>query len=247
MRARTHPPPWSAVLLLAAAVLGAAGPALAAELRGRVELVNEDGKLTPGVHQAVVYFTPGVATPGVATPSVASPGGSRPGGPDAEPFEIVTVRKDFQPQVLPVPLGVTVAFPNEDPILHNVFSVSGRNRFDLGLYRGGESKSTTFEAPGVVQVFCNVHHSMAAYVLVLETPYFARPETSGAFVVGDLPAGPGTLTVWHAQTETWTREIEVPAAEAPAIRLEIVRKRVQKHTNKFGKPYSRNRRGKDYD
>ena len=242
MRARTHPPTWSTLLLLAAAALGAAGPALAAELRGRVELVNEDGKLTPGIHQAVVYFTPGVATPGVA-----SPGGSRPGGPDAEPFEIVTVRKDFQPQVLPVPLGATVAFPNEDPILHNVFSVSGRNRFDLGLYRGGESKSTTFAAPGVVQVFCNVHHSMAAYVLVLETPYFARPETSGAFVVGDLPAGPGTLTVWHAQTETWTREIEVPAAEAPAIRLEIVRKRVQKHTNKFGKPYSRNRRGKDYD
>jgi plastocyanin len=237
MRARTHPPTWSTLLLLAAAALGAAGPALAAELRGRVELVNEDGKLTPGIHQAVVYFTPGVAPQG----------GSPASGPDAEPFEIVTVRKDFQPQVLPVPLGVTVAFPNEDPILHNVFSVSGRNRFDLGLYRGGESKSTTFAAPGVVQVFCNVHHSMAAYVLVLETPYFARPETSGAFVVGDLPAGPGTLTVWHAQTETWTREIEVPAAEALTIRLEIVRKRVQKHTNKFGKPYSRNRRGKDYD
>lgn len=236
MSARTLPSPWLALAVLAAAVLAIAGPALAAELRGRIELVNEDGKLTPGVHQAVVYFTPHGGTP---RPSPLPPSG--------EPFEVVTVRKDFQPQVLAVPLGATVAFPNQDPILHNVFSVSGKNRFDLGLYRGGESKSTTFTAPGVVQVFCNVHHSMAAYVLVLETPYYAQPETSGEFVVGGLPEGPGTLTVWHAQTETWTREIGLPAAEPLAIRLEIVRKRVQKHTNKFGKPYSRKRRGKDYD
>lgn len=222
----------SPLLTAAVLVLLGAGPAAAAELRGRVELVNDDGQVAPGVHQAVVYFTP------------------RHGAPPAPPvatFEVATLRKDFQPQVLVVPLGSTVSFPNRDPILHNVFSVSGRNSFDLGLYRGGDSKSTAFEAPGVVQVYCNVHHSMAAYVVVLETPFYTQPQTNGEFRLTGLPEGTGTLVAWHAQTETWTREIVLPAGEPPAIRLEIVRKRVQKHTNKFGKPYSRNRRGKDYD
>lgn len=241
MRSRDYPPSLAAAAVLVAAVLAAAGPVLAAEVRGAIELVNEDGKLTPGVHQAVVYFTPG------GGPSRGSrPRPSPLASPD-QPFEVVTVRKDFQPQVLPVPVGATVSFPNQDPILHNVFSVSGRNRFDLGLYRSGESKSTTFGAPGVVQVYCNVHHSMAAYVLVLDTPYYTQPETSGAFVLGGLPEGPGTLTIWHAQTETWTREIGLPTDGPLAVRLEVVRKRVQKHTNKFGKPYSRNSRGRDYN
>ena len=159
---------------------------------------------------------------------------------------MVTVRKRFEPQVRAVPLGSTVVFPNQDPILHNVFSVSGENRFDLGLYRGGESGEKTFEAPGVVKVFCNVHHSMSAYVVVLETPHYTSPETSGDFVLSDLPAGGGTLTVWHAQTELATRQIELPASGPIAIRLEITKKRFPKHTNKFGKPYSRKRRGKAY-
>lgn len=70
-----------------------------------------------------------------------------------------------------VPAGSTVRFPNQDSILHNVFSVSRANRFDLGLYRRGEGKSATFRQPGVVRVFCNVHHSMVAYVVVVETPH----------------------------------------------------------------------------
>lgn len=223
---RPHPP--SLALPLLALFAGGAG---GAEIAGRIELVNAKGNQAPGVHQTVVYFTPRAPV--------------EPAEPAAEPFEVATVRKDFQPHVLAVPLGSTVSFPNEDQILHNVFSVSGGNRFDLGLYRGGESKATTFEEPGVVQVFCNVHHSMGAYVVVLETPFFTSPETNGEFRLADAPAGPGTLTVWHEQAETVTRELDLPMGEPLAIRLEISRKRVPNHLNKFGKPY-RNRRGKAY-
>lgn len=220
--------PW----LLALLALALAGRAGAAEIAGRIDLVDDKGQRATGVHRTVVYFTPRAGAP-------------RP-EPLAGPFEVVTVRKKFEPTVAVVPVGSTVAFPNQDPILHNAFSVSGENRFDLGLYRGGESRETKFDTPGVVQVFCNVHHSMAAYVVVVDTPYYTSPETNGEFLLQGVPEGSGTLTFWHEQTETVTRRIDVPTAEPLAVALKITKKRIPRHLNKFGKPYSRKRRGKAY-
>lgn len=209
-----------------------AGSVDAADLTGKIELTDDRGRRPADVYRAVVYFTPNAPT--------------APPKPPAEPFEVATISKNFQPHVLAVPVGSSVSFPNQDRILHNAFSVSGKNRFDLGFYRVGESKETTFEAPGVVQVFCNVHHSMAAYVVVLDTPFYALPERSGEFRLTGLPEGPGTLTVWHERTNVFTQEILVPASAPLEIPLEITKKRVPRHKNKFGKSYPRRRRGKDY-
>src|SRR5919106_5808667 len=74
--------------------------------------------------------------------------------------------KTFQPRVLAVPAGSTVDFPNNDLIFHNVFSLSGPQPFDLGLYRAGESRSRTFTEPGSYRVFCNIHPQMTAVIFV---------------------------------------------------------------------------------
>lgn len=163
-----------------------------------------------------------------------------------EPFEMTTVRKEFQPKVLAVPKGATVSFPNQDPILHNVFSVSGRNRFDLGLYRGGEAKEARFTDPGVVRVFCNVHHSMVAYVAVLDTPYYARIGRDGSFRLDGVPPGPGTLTIWHDRADAETLDVVLPLASPLRVDLELTKEQIPRHRNKFGKPYTRKRRGKAY-
>ncbi len=114
------------------------------------------------MRQAVVYYEPVVARSRSAPP--------------AEPFVMATRQKEFVPRMLAVPRGSRVRFPNEDPILHNVFSVSPDNGFDLGLYRKGPGKERTFDKPGLVRVFCNVHHGMVAYLLVLDTPFYASPD-----------------------------------------------------------------------
>jgi plastocyanin len=163
-----------------------------------------------------------------------------------ESFEMVTVRKEFQPKVMPVPVGSTVSFPNQDPILHNVFSVSGENRFDLGLYRGGDAKDTRFDHAGVVRVFCNVHHSMVAYVAVLQTPYYGRLGRDGSFHLDDLPAGPGRLTIWHERAEPETINLILPLASPLRLDLNLTKEQIPRHRNKFGKPYTRTRRGKAY-
>lgn len=201
-----------------------AAPAAAEELRGRLQLVGKGGKGAArgsDVRQALVWYEPISPTP--ASPST---------------FVMTTRGKQFVPRTLTIPVGSRVRFPNEDVILHNVFSVSGGSSFDLGLYRRGKGKEQKFDQPGLVRVFCNVHHSMVGYILVLQSPYVATPDAEGRFVLTGLPRGPGRLTVWHEQAEPAGTDVQVPRAEPLAPRLEIVRPRIPPHLNKTGKSYS---------
>ncbi|MFY9823235.1 MAG: hypothetical protein WAM82_17765 [Thermoanaerobaculia bacterium] len=217
------------MLLLLASV-----PVQSEDLRGHVHLLAKGGKSpdrSSDVRQAVVYFEP------------ASP---QPVRPAAEPFEMVTKRKELQPRVLVIPRGSRVRFPNRDPILHNVFSVSSPNQFDLGLYREGPGKEKRFEEPGLVRVYCNVHHDMVAYILVLDTPHSTSPDASGDFVLAGLPRGPGKLTVWHEQGDPWTARVELPQKTPLQIGLEIIRPLIPAHLNKQGQSYFRAQRDR-YD
>ncbi len=103
-------------------------------------------------------------------------------------FTLTQKDKTFRPHILGVPIGSTVEFPNEDTIFHNVFSLSGPQPFDLGLYRAGASRSKAFAQAGEYRVFCNIHPQMTALILVVPTPYVARPGPDGRFVL-ELPPG----------------------------------------------------------
>lgn len=214
--------------LVAVAGVLLAGAALGVDVGGRVDLL-EKGRRSLEVQYAVVTYTPD--------------GGAKV-KPLAEPLEVVTVRKEFNPRSVAVPVGSTVRFPNQDPILHNVFSLSGANKFDLGLVPKGSAGETVLRHPGPVQVFCNVHHAMVANVLVLDTPYYAYPDRQGAFVLSNLPAGEGTLSVWHERAEPVTRRLVTTAPANPLIvEVQASKARVPQHRNKLGQPYSRR---KDY-
>ena len=210
-------------ILLAVPVFCAAGmPGQPpAELRGTVELVQDGKRLTQGAQEAVVFFAP-------------DRGGSVAPG---KPVEMVTLRKEFQPRLLVVPVGTKVRFPNQDPILHNVFSVSPGNAFDVGLYKKGIGKEVTLREPGLVRVFCNVHQSMTGYVLVVDTPHSVSPDARGGFHLTGLPPGPGTLSIWHERGELLTQQVTVPSAAPLRISLPVSRPRVPRHLNKFGKAY----------
>ena len=221
-----------------AAILGAlvavSATAAAEELHGSAQLLTKGGKGLAGesdVSQAVVYF---------------EPAGTAPPRRSEVPFEMVTRQKQFLPRVLVVPRGARVRFPNRDPILHNVFSVSPGNPFDLGLYRTGPGKEQKLERPGLVRVFCNVHHSMVAYILVLDTPYYTQPGSDGRFTLTGLPKGPGRLTVWHEQADPWTIDLRLPTSQPISARVEVVRPRIPAHLNKTGQSYFRSGRDR-YD
>lgn len=129
-------------------------------------------------------------------------------------FVINTRSKGFAPETLVVPQGSTVRFPNVDTIIHNIYSRSPGNSFDLGYYAPGKSPEYTFKTAGLAIVNCTVHHTMRANVVVLATPYYARPGKDGRYQIKDVPTGPGTLVLWHPRATVKSLQASSPLAAA---------------------------------
>ena len=127
----------------------------------------------------------------------------------------------FVPRVLAVGVGGSVDFPNLDPIFHNAFSLSPVRRFDLGKYPRGQSKRVRFPRTGLVNVFCDIHSDMAAFILVLPHRAFAQPDDEGRWALPALPPGRYTLHAWHPDLRELTREIELPAHGGLTVALDF--------------------------
>jgi len=131
--------------------------------------------------------------------------------PPAKPLQVVAQQDaTFTPHVLPIVVGTTVEWPNQDEIFHNAFSFSESKPFDLGLYKE-KVKSVTFDKPGRVDVFCSIHTSMHCIVLVLENPFYAATDAKGRYTIPNIPAGTYRLKAWHERLPGQTREVTVPA------------------------------------
>jgi plastocyanin len=191
-RTRAHLPPGAAPLPPPAVAGGAtaeapAAPRAAAPRPGAPSVVTVSGTISGG----------GPLGPGGAVVWLKRASGETP-RPAAAKGKVVTQRnKSFIPRVLAVPVGTKVDFRNEDEIFHNVFSLSRPNDFDTGLYRQGTSYSQIFRKAGPVQLLCNIHASMIGYVYVVDTPYYAQADLSGAFTIKGVPPGEYEISVWH--------------------------------------------------
>jgi plastocyanin len=157
----------------------------------------------------------------------------------AESVRMSQQSKRFTPRVVIVPPEGTVEFPNNDPVYHNVFSVSGANRFDLGLYRSGSSKSRSFAEPGLVRVYCNIHPQMVGFLMVVDSEFATVTGRDGAFRFEGVPAGSWTLKAWHEEGAETTVPLTVPAAgDAPlTVSIDTTAYRPVPHKNKYGKEY----------
>lgn len=115
----------------------------------------------------------------------------------AKDAQIDQQSKVFLPYVLPVVKGSKVAFHNDDNLAHNVFGV-GADEFNLGTFNKGAVREHTFNKNGEVTLLCNVHPEMEGHVLVLDNPYFARPDAGGKFQITGVPAGEYVVKAWYA-------------------------------------------------
>jgi plastocyanin len=207
---------------LVAAIFGLAAPVGAGTVAGRVEVLDKAGRRLIDLSDVVVYVD---GARGKARPAHAT----------------VTMKgKAFTPRVLVVGVGTTVDFPNEDPIFHNVFSVSGDNRFDLDLYKRPKSGSWTFLHPGLARVYCNIHPQMSAVVLVRDNPFFTKAAPDGSFSLEGVPAGRYLLKAWHERGGEAAAEVVVSAEgrTGAELRLDASTYKQLPHKNKFGKDYA---------
>jgi hypothetical protein len=126
----------------------------------------------------------------------------------------------FIPEVLAVLVGTTVDFPNLDDQYHNVFSYSKPKRFDLGRYPANETRPVTFDKPGVVKIYCEIHAHMRAWVVVCANPYFAVTDVAGKFRIENVPAGTYRLALWRPQGKELETEVHVAAGQTVPVTFE---------------------------
>src|SRR5579871_1427648 len=149
------------------------------------------------------------------------------GGPDrpAVPVQAVMdqIDRTFQPDVLVIPVGSTVEFPNSDAVSHQIYSFSAAKRFQLPLYRGKPYPPVRFEQAGLVTLGCNIHDSMLAYVVVTDAPFFGRTDTTGSWSA-EVPRGTWRVTVWHPRMREdgdLERELMVGEGDRAALTLRL--------------------------
>jgi plastocyanin len=147
-------------------------------------------------------------------------------GPRLSPKPPVTETLDqkgarFDPDLVIVPVGSTVEFPNSDPIFHNVFSLSKAQPFDLGYYPQGQRRTVKFNNPGVVQVYCHIHANMYAAIVVTASPWFQKPSPDGSFSFSDVPAGRYRLTAWHKIAGPHKVNVQVPETGSVDVTIRV--------------------------
>jgi plastocyanin len=133
---------------------------------------------------------------------------SPPGGLTAK---MEQANRRFSPETLVIQAGSKVSFPNNDPIFHNVFSLSGPKSFDLGNYSKGETRVVAFPEPGIVYVNCHLHPNMAATIVVAPNQWNTQADRDGRFALPDVPPGKYTIVAWHKAAGFFRETVTVVA------------------------------------
>jgi plastocyanin len=186
---------------------------------GKVAITDADGK--PVVADAIVYVV----------------------GPrqDADPNDIPKItqkNRAFVPDLVAVTVGGSVAFPNADSFLHNVFSQSPERKFDLGSFKKGESKTKDFNTPGAIDVYCNIHPEMAATILVLPNRLHTRVKADGSFSIDHVPAGTWKVFAYTRRAaKPVFATVTVTDGAAASVNLALERGAEHEHLNKYGEKY----------
>jgi plastocyanin len=222
-----HPVPL-ALLLFAWLINPLIPPIYSGEIIGRINVTKG---LTKRRITLAPYAQRGVALPVLSETQMAAKDElSRvviylegPGLKAGEPVaaQLDQRNRSFEPEIVVIPVGSTVSFPNSDPIFHNVFSLSKPKAFDLGYYPAGQARKLTFDKPGVIQVFCHLHSNMAAAIVVTPNAWSTRPWNDGTFALDSIPSGKYQLVVWHKSAGFFRRKIDVKDSGTEVLDFEI--------------------------
>jgi plastocyanin len=141
--------------------------------------------------------------------------------PPAAPVKVDQKGFRFLPHVVAIQTGTAIRFLNSDPEPHNVYSPEGR--YNLGTWPTGDTKDFVFKKAGVYSQLCNIHPDMQAFVVVLDTPYFAVTDETGSFAIHDVPPGKYRLVVWHEKKDGLAREVVVEPGKQLKVDLVVDR------------------------
>ena len=234
------------ILLALPAALGLAQSPIAtdrkaAEVSGQVELRMASSGHFADASEVVVWLVPTAAS--LQRVSAAS---------QKAHYRLVQRNKRFEPNLLVIPVGSVVDFPNADPWFHNVFSLYRGKRFDLGLYQAGAQRSVKFDRIGPSYLFCNIHPEMTGVVLVVDSDFFGVTDKAGRYSIAEVPPGKYMVHVWYENAtpeslKTLQRSVTVEDGSYTMPMISVaVAKQQEDHKNKYGQEYDPDTLRTDY-
>ncbi len=145
--------------------------------------------------------------------------GNFPASPvPAEPVVVDQRGCIYRPRVIGARAGQTLLIRNGDGFLHNVHSLSGVNSFNAGQAGTGAVNSFQLKSEdAMLQLKCDLHRWMTAYVGVVNHPYFAVSGDGGAFTIDKVPAGTHTIQAWHEKYGVITQTVRVTAGAMSTV------------------------------
>jgi plastocyanin len=210
------------------------------EVTGEVALTQSGSDTAPDASQVVVWLTPSGST-------------TMPRTIDQPRYRLVQHNKRFEPNLLVVPVGSVVDFPNADPWFHNVFSLYRGKRFDLGLYQAGTQRSVRFDRVGPSYLFCNIHPEMTGVVLAIDSSLYAISDKSGRYSISGVAPGKYTMHVWYENAKpeslaSLQRAVVVDDAThaLPTVSVPVTKQVQKEHKNKYGQDYDPDALNPDY-
>lgn len=178
-------------------------PKPSAQTKLNPRYASQAGALLPPEPPTAVVFLEGAPLPAADQPAT-------------NVVQVVQKGMQFGPGLIAVRKGTRVEFPNQDDFYHNVFSYSKAKRFDLGRFLKDEKPAAvTFDQPGVVKLYCEIHEHMRGTVVVLDTPFFVKTDTNGVYRLTGLPAGQFKLKAWIDDKVSFEQPVDLkPGATA---------------------------------
>ncbi len=220
---------------------GAAADRLVADVSGEVTVVQSQAAHPVDASQVVVWLVPINAIHPVHATE------------EKNHYRLLQKNKHFEPNLLVVPVGSVVDFPNADPWFHNVFSLYRGKRFDLGLYQAGAQRSVKFDRVGPSYLFCNIHPEMKSVVLAVDSDLFSTSDKAGHYAIAGVPPGKYQVHVWYENAkpevlQALQRVVVIEGGDrvlAP-IAVPAVNQTQAGHKNKYGQDYDPDTLKADY-
>jgi plastocyanin len=154
-------------------------------------------------------------------------------------IEVGQLGRAFTPYISVMQRGNSVDFRNKDDITHHIYSPVGKNKFSFKIKAGQSQSKNDFEALGEIAMGCNIHDWMSGYLLVVDTPLFAKSDSQGQINLDIQQAGKYKLIIWHPQLDAEnnriSREINFPVDNkiSMIINNKILRISEQKNEEDF--------------
>jgi hypothetical protein len=146
----------------------------------------------------------------------------------SEPLSLINQRCMFTPRAQGAMVSGQIRTSNDDEVLHNTHPRNAETNstiYNIALpFKGFAVTKVLPGTPGLIEVKCDAHEWMKAWIVELENPYYASTDAEGHFVIRDVPPGNYNLVAWHEAAGQKSQQIKIEPGRTVSAAMTLAAK-----------------------